>query len=261
MVGMLLFPFATTGPLDADKNTMSLSTTTEISASLPPEYTEDASDVQETLQPDTLRQADRFIHSANSAEADSGVYETNREIDSLRENARRGGYGGRDSTAAPEIVAHPKRVFNIERPPLVIQEPFAYYIRSVSRSGIGAIGVRFSKIGKGSICKAWLVKRKLNATSDWEAKELLFDVRINNDVCDWMDDSGGRLAVEESRDGINSLNILVPLERAMRDALVATWCVRRWECKALEYHQKRTWKESESTSLFSGPTSRTQIRP
>ncbi|KAI8185212.1 hypothetical protein KHU50_013305 [Colletotrichum sp. SAR 10_65] len=213
---------------------MSLSTTTEISASLPPEYTEDASDVQETLQPDTLRRADRFIHSANSAETDSGVYETNREIDSLRENDRKIEFsridyslkrrGGRDSTAAPEIVAHPKHVFNIERPPLVVQEPFSYYIRAVSRSGIGAVGVRFSKIGKGSICKAWLVKRKLNATSDWEAKELLFDVRINNDVCDWMDDSGRRLAVEESRDGINSLNILVPMERAMRDALVATWC-------------------------------------
>ncbi|KAF0331189.1 hypothetical protein GQ607_001497 [Colletotrichum asianum] len=252
---------------------MSLSTTTEISASLPPEYTEDASDVQETLPPDTLRRADRFIHSANSAEADCGVYETNREIDSLRANdrkiefsridyslKRRSGSSGRYSTAAPEIVAHPKHVFNIERPPLVVQEPFAYYIRAVSRSGIGAVGVRFSKIGKGSICKAWLVKRKLNATSDWEAKELLFDVRINNDVCDWIDDSGRRLAVEESRDGINSLNILVPLERAMRDALVATWCVRRWECKALEYHQKRTWKESESTSLFFGATSRTQIR-
>uniref|UniRef100_L2FTT8 Uncharacterized protein n=1 Tax=Colletotrichum fructicola (strain Nara gc5) TaxID=1213859 RepID=L2FTT8_COLFN len=214
---------------------MSLSTTTEISASLPPEYTEDASDVQETLQPDTLRRADRFIHSANSAETDSGVYETNREIDSLRENDRKIEFS--------QIVAHPKHVFNIERPPLVVQEPFAYYIRAVSRSGIGAVGVRFSKIGKGSICKAWLVKRKLNATRDWEAKELLFDVRMNNDVCDWMDDSGRRLAVEESRDGINSLNILVPLERAMRDALVATWCVRRWECKALEYHQKRTWKE------------------
>ncbi|KAF9878668.1 hypothetical protein CkaCkLH20_03568 [Colletotrichum karsti] len=235
-----------------------MSQPTTIGAALPPEYSADPASVKETLPPDTLRFAGRFIHSATSVNAESGLYEINCQIDFLREtdrkvefsridyklNRRGAGAAAADSTttSAPEIVAYPKHAFNIERPPLVLQEPFAYYLRPVSRSGLGLIGIRFAKVGK-SLCKAWHVRRKAGSVSEYEMRELLFDARMNNKVVDWLDGSGARLAVEEARDGMYSLNILTPLDRAQRDALVATWCVRRWEMKAVEFHQKRTWRD------------------
>ncbi|KAF6842759.1 hypothetical protein CMUS01_02752 [Colletotrichum musicola] len=225
------------------------------SATLPPEYAADAGAVVEALPPDTLRLAGRFIHSASSTGANSaGLYEINHQIDFLRETDRKVEFSRIDyvlkrqapgsaaaaAGSAPQIVSRAKRVFDLERPPAVVQEPFAYYLRPASQSALGTVGVKFAKIG-GSACKAWRVRRKVDGTH--EPRGVLFDVRPNNDVLDWLDGDGTRLAVEETRDDMHSLTVLVPLERARRDALVAVWCVRRWEEKATEFHRKRSWKD------------------
>ncbi|OHF00703.1 3',5'-bisphosphate nucleotidase [Colletotrichum orchidophilum] len=195
---------------------------------LPPDYAADAAAVQEGIPPDTLRLAGRYIHSANSRNIDApGIFEINHQIDFLREtdtlvefsridySIKKRAY---DSGLAPEIVSNPRHIFNLERPPAIIQEAFPYYIKPTSRSGLGSIGLKFLKIGK-SECKAWLVGRKANNRIEYEARELLFDVRRNNEVFDWLDRNGSRLAVEEAQAGMYSLNILVSLDRAMRDAL------------------------------------------
>ncbi|OHW90988.1 hypothetical protein CSPAE12_10423 [Colletotrichum incanum] len=222
-------------------------------ADLPPEYVEDVADVHESLPPDTLRLAGRFVHSATSRDADApGLYEINHQIDFLREtdklvefsridySVRR---GNANAASPPEVTSHPRHVFNLERPPAIVQEAFLYYIKPVSRSGLGSMGLKFSKIGK-SVCKAWRVGRKANSRTDFEARELLFDVRPNNNVLDWLDGQKTRIAVEYSRDNMYSLNILVSMDQAMRDALVAAWCVRLWNGLAVQFHKRRTWKDA-----------------
>ncbi|TEA21355.1 hypothetical protein C8034_v007723 [Colletotrichum sidae] len=226
------------------------------STTLPPEYSADAANVQETIPPETLRFAGRFIHSANSANADSaGLYEINHQLDFLRETDRKVEFNRINYTfkrrpnnpaSDPDIVATPKQVFTIERPPPVVQDPFAFYLWPSSRSSFGTLAVRFAKIGK-SVCKAWRVRRKPKSVSEYEARELVFDVRPNNQVLDWLDGNGERIAVEELKDDMRSLNIMVPMERAQRDALVATWCSRLWEKQAVLFHHKRTWRDSEDS--------------
>ncbi|WYZ36975.1 hypothetical protein EsH8_II_000481 [Colletotrichum jinshuiense] len=225
---------------------------------LPPEYAPSVSNVQEDLPPDTLRLASRFIHSANSPNVDApGLYEINHQIDFLRETDTlvefsRIDYSVRNrnqnSTQPPEIHSHPRHVFNLERPPAIVQESFPYYIRPVSRSGLGCIGLKFSKNGR-SVCKAWRVGRKANSRTEDEARELLFEVRTNNHVFDWLDGKQTRIAVEESKDNMYNLTILVALDRAMRDALVATWCVRLWNSRAVEFHKRRGWKHVQNIML------------
>ncbi|KAK2037763.1 hypothetical protein LZ31DRAFT_159860 [Colletotrichum somersetense] len=239
-------------------------------ADLPPEYAADGAAVRERLPPDTLRLAGRSIHSAASRSVDApGRYELNHQMDFLRETDRlvefsRIDYAVRRQAAAavgdqvvPEITSQPRHAFNLERPPAILQEAFPYYIKPVSRSGLGNIGLRFTKIGK-SVCKAWRVGRRRRAASsasagagagkeyealEYEARGLLFDVRRNNDVLDWFDGAGARVAVEYARDDIYSLNVLVAMDQAMRDALVASWCVKLWNDLAVKFHRRRTWKD------------------
>ncbi|KAK1573451.1 uncharacterized protein LY79DRAFT_525694 [Colletotrichum navitas] len=241
-------------------------------ADLPPEYVADGAAVHERLPPDTLRLAGRSIHSATSRDIDApGRYELNHQMDFLRETDRlvefsRIDYAirrkaGRNAAAAaaaaasvPEITSQPRHAFNLERPPAILQEAFPYYIKPVSRSGLGNIGLKFTRIGK-SLCKAWRVGRrratggKEHDTLEYEARELLFDVRRNNDVLDWFDGAKNRLAVEYSRDDMYSLNVLVPMDQAMRDALVASWCVKLWNDLAVKFHERRTWKHCESDAF------------
>ncbi|KAK7457727.1 hypothetical protein Landi51_01860 [Colletotrichum acutatum] len=227
---------------------------------LPPDYTVDAGTVSENLPPDTLRLAGRFVHSANTRNADApGIFEINHQIDFLRETDRLVEFSRIDysikrrlneSNHLPEIVTNSRHIFNLERPPAILQETFPYYIKPTSRSGLGSIGLKFLKVGK-SECKAWLVGRRKasDRTEYYEARELLFDVRRNNQVFDWLDGNGTRIAVEESKSGMYSLNILVSLDRAMRDALAAVWCTRLWYVRAVLFHKKRTWKDSKHLIL------------
>lgn len=227
-------------------------------ADQPPDYAENPTIIQGSLPPDTLRLAGRSIHSATFRDADApGLYELNHQIDFLRETDRlvqftRIDYSvknrSRDAASVPEIVPHPRHIFDLERPQAIMQEAFPYYIKSVSRSGLGSIGLKFSKIGK-SVCKAWRVGRKASDKSVFEARELLFDVRPNNDVLDWIDGQEVRIAVEYSQDNMYSLNILAPMDRAMRDALVAAWCVRLWNSLAVRFHKRETWNRGEHSAF------------
>ncbi|KAK1981122.1 hypothetical protein LZ30DRAFT_593363 [Colletotrichum cereale] len=238
-------------------------------ADLPPEYVADGAAVRESLPPDTLRLAGREIHSATSRDVDApGRYELNHQMDFLRETdrlvefsrvhyaiRRHGGGNAAAGASVLEVTSQPRHAFNLERPPAILQEAFPYYIKPVSRSGLGNIGLRFTKIGK-SVCKAWRVGRKAASGTEYEAPEyeargLLFDVRRNNDVLDWFDGEKTRVAVEYARDNMYSLNVLVPMDQAMRDALVAAWCVKLWNDLAVKFHQRRTWKDRESPALFS----------
>ncbi|KAK2028235.1 hypothetical protein LX32DRAFT_640144 [Colletotrichum zoysiae] len=253
-------------------------------ADLPPEYAADGAAVRERLPPDTLRLAGRSIHSAASRSVDApGRYELNHQMDFLRETDRlvefsRIDYAVRRQAAAaagpggpavPEITSQPRHAFNLERPPAILQEAFPYYVKAVSRSGLGNIGLRFAKIGK-SVCKAWRVGRRRSSSSraassaaagagkeyealEYEARGLLFDVRRNNDVLDWLDGAGARVAVEYARDDMYSLNVLVPMDQAMRDALVASWCVKLWNDLAVRFHRRRTWKDGEFYDAKRGP--------
>ncbi|KAK2017046.1 hypothetical protein LZ32DRAFT_577655 [Colletotrichum eremochloae] len=234
-------------------------------ADLPPAYVADGAAVRERIPPDTLRLAGRSIHSATSRNIDApGRYELNHQMDFLRETDRlvefsridyaiRRQAGGNAPASVPEITSQPRHAFNLERPPAILGEAFPYYIKPVSRSGLGTIGLKFARIGK-SVCKAWRVGRKAASgkeyeTPEYEARGLLFDVRRNNDVLDWFDGEKTRVAVEYSRDDIYSLNILVPLDQAMRDALVASWCVKLWNDLAVRFHKRLTWKEGKPAAF------------
>lgn len=72
--------------------------------------------------------------------------------------------------------------------------------------------------------------------------EALFDARMKliGGRYVWADSrGGGEVAQEEEKDGQRRLIITAPMNRGMRDALVATWCLRLWHDTAESRVAKR----------------------
>lgn len=55
----------------------------------------------------------------------------------------------------------------------------------------------------------------------------------------WFDSDGTQIAVEDRRGSENTLDIAVSMRREMRDALVATWCLKLWHDTAESPHAKK----------------------
>lgn len=44
----------------------------------------------------------------------------------------------------------------------------------------------------------------------------------------WTDSDGSQVAVKEQKGSQRTLDIAVPMRREVRDAIVATWCLKVW---------------------------------
>ncbi|KAI1098114.1 hypothetical protein F4804DRAFT_325637 [Jackrogersella minutella] len=120
----------------------------------------------------------------------------------------------------------------------------AYYLTSVTPESPGNISLeasqsRFQKtefkmlLSKG---KTWLDKPLFN-----RSPELLFKAkpRWMGGCYTWSDSSGRQLAYEDDKGGQHKLLVTMPIAKDIRDALVATWCLRLWYETAESTQAKR----------------------
>ncbi|KAI0836362.1 hypothetical protein F5Y06DRAFT_305344 [Hypoxylon sp. FL0890] len=124
----------------------------------------------------------------------------------------------------------------------------AYYLTSVSPEMLGNITLEASK----SRFQKTEFKALLSAGKSWsdnplfdQNAELLFDVKPKwiGGHYTWYDSNGEQIAYEEGKAGQKKLVITAAMKRNIRDALVATWCLRLWHDTAESREAKRDTME------------------
>ncbi|RYP80646.1 hypothetical protein DL770_006136 [Monosporascus sp. CRB-9-2] len=134
-------------------------------------------------------------------------------------------------------LAHPAGAqYRTDRP--------AYYITSVSPGALGNINLETSnpKFQKAEF-KALLSPEKSASESPLfdEKPEPLFDVKPKwmGGRYTWTDSAGKQVAYEDKKRDKHRLVVTAAMRRTMRDALIATWCLRLWHDTAESKEAKR----------------------
>lgn len=181
-------------------------------------------------------------HVVSKATPEVPLYETSRDVTSIpQENSSiilervEGTNGGEANKNSPEegqkrhifYLAHPLGAqFQTDTP--------AYYITSVSREeAIGNISLRCNKSRlKRPDFEALLSPARTAADKPLfdEDARVIFSIRpkMLAGRWTWSDSDGTQVAVEERKGSQPTLDITVSMTREMRDALVATWCLKVW---------------------------------
>lgn len=135
----------------------------------------------------------------------------------------------------------------------------AYYITSISPGMPGNIQFETSKSRlQKTEFKALLSPSKTASSKslfDEKAQQqLLFSVKPKwiGARYKWTNSNGGEVAFEDRKDSQHKLVVTAPLQRGMRDALVALWALRLWHDTAETRQVKR---EGELAIQFSLPLS------
>lgn len=121
----------------------------------------------------------------------------------------------------------------------------AYYITCVSsEEAIGNISLRCNKSRlKRPDFESLLSAARTAADKPLfdENARVLFSIRskILAGRWTWFDSDGTQIAVEDRRGSEKALDIAVSMRREMRDALVATWCLKLWHDTAESPHAKK----------------------
>ncbi|KAH8782748.1 hypothetical protein F5883DRAFT_708805 [Diaporthe sp. PMI_573] len=193
-------------------------------------------------------------HVVSKAEPEVPLYETSRDVTSIPqknssiifERVEQVNVGKADTNGPEKLqkrhifyLAHPAGAqFQTDTP--------AYYITSVSREeAIGNVSLRSKKSRfKKSAFEAVLSAARTAADKplfDDENARVIFSVRpkVLAGRYTWLDSDGGQVAVEEQKGSQHTLGIVVPMTREMRDALVATWCLKVWRDTAESPHAKK----------------------
>ncbi|RYP07959.1 hypothetical protein DL764_002187 [Monosporascus ibericus] len=134
-------------------------------------------------------------------------------------------------------LAHPAGAqYRTDRP--------AYYITSVSPGGLGNIHLETSKSTfQNTEFKALLSVEKSASDSPLfnETPEPLFDAKLKwmGGHYTWTDSDGRQVAYENKKRDRQRLVVTAAMRRKMRDALIATWCLRLWHDTAESREAKR----------------------
>lgn len=137
----------------------------------------------------------------------------------------------------------------------------AYYITSVSREGtLGYIGLRSTKpLLQRPQLEAMLSAARTAADKPLfdENPSVVFGIRpkMLSGRNTWVDSDRSQVAVEERKGSHHTLDITAPMRREVRDALVATWCLKVWHDTA-ESPQARKDGKSHTCRLKRSTTLR-----
>jgi hypothetical protein len=109
----------------------------------------------------------------------------------------------------------------------------AYYITSVLPEMLGNISLEAfkSRFQKPEFKTLLSAKKSMSASPLFDKKaQPLFDVKPNwmGRRYTWTDSKGQQVAYEDGKVKPHKLVVTTSMERVMRDALVATWCLRLW---------------------------------
>lgn len=143
-------------------------------------------------------------------------------------------------------LAHPAGAeFQVEIP--------AYYLTAVSREAtLGNISLRSTK----PLLQRPEFEAVLSATRTAADKPLfdenpkvIFSIRpkLLTGRHTWFDSDGNQVAAEEQKGSQRTLNITVSMKSELRDALVATWCLKVWHDTAESPQTKRDGKSNFSS--------------
>lgn len=124
----------------------------------------------------------------------------------------------------------------------------AYYITSVSREGtLGNIGLRSTKpLLQRPEFEVVLSAARTAADKPLfdENPKVLFNIKpkMLSGRYTWVNCDGSQVAVEEQKGSQRTLDIAVPMRREVRDAIVATWCLKVWHDTAESPQAKKDGK-------------------
>lgn len=185
-------------------------------------------------------------HVVSKAAPEVPLYETSRDVTVIpQENAsiileRVEETGGSEAEQRRHIfyLAHPLGAqFQTDTP--------AYYITSLSSDEvIGNISLRCNKSRlKRPGLEALLSAARTAADKPLfdENAQVIFSIRpkMLAGRWTWFDSDGTQIAVEDRRGRENTLDIAVSMRREVRDALVATWCLKVWHDTAESPYAKK----------------------
>ncbi|OTB09298.1 hypothetical protein M426DRAFT_315869 [Hypoxylon sp. CI-4A] len=128
--------------------------------------------------------------------------------------------------------------------PLYQADPPAYYLTSVSSGTLGNISLEISKPRLQKPEFRILLSPGRNWTDNPlfdDNPQILFDVKRKwiGGQYTWTDTNGSQVAYEDGKGDQNRLVITASMKRGVRDALVATWCLRLWHDTAESRHAKK----------------------
>ncbi|RYP56247.1 hypothetical protein DL771_012034 [Monosporascus sp. 5C6A] len=148
-------------------------------------------------------------------------------------------------SAAP-MEQHNQHLFYLAHPAgaQYLTDRPAYYITSVSPGTLGNISLETSKPKfQKTEFKALLSAGKGASDSPLfdERPEPLFDAKSKwmGGRYTWTDSAGRQVAYEDKKGDRHILVVTAAMSRRMRDALIATWCLRLWHDTAESREAKR----------------------
>lgn len=134
----------------------------------------------------------------------------------------------------------------------------AYYVTSVPREGtLGNIGLRSTKpLLQRPEFEVVLSAARTAADIPLfdEDPKVIFDIKpkVLSGRYTWVNSDGSQVAVEEQKGSQRTLDITVPMRREVRDAIVATWCLKVWHDTA-ESQQSKKDGQSHTLADSRGP--------
>ncbi len=128
----------------------------------------------------------------------------------------------------------------------------AYYITSVVSEMLGNISLEVckSRFQKSEFKALLSAKKSMSASPLFdENAQPLFDVKLNwmGRRYTWTDSQSQQVAYEDGKVRPHKLVVTASMERAMRDALVATWCLRLWHDTAESRQARREGRLGSAT--------------
>ncbi|KAF9871788.1 hypothetical protein CkaCkLH20_10722 [Colletotrichum karsti] len=223
---------------------------------LPPSYREGSPSSKEDLVPaGTLLLAGTTIFNAGAA-ATPPLYELTYAVGHLRESYTKVSFYRYEhkvserpqedaSNPGPRITSRKKHIFDLRRDPNIMYSSMPYHLECVSRSGLANLGLQsYNHVTSKGVRAVRVTKAKVNA--ELEAGEKVFEAKKRGEGRhEWRDKTDGDTVVahETAENGIYKLQIVIPMARDKRDALVATWCLRLWREIAMSKVEPLSWAQ------------------
>ncbi|KFA48296.1 hypothetical protein S40293_10253 [Stachybotrys chartarum IBT 40293] len=162
-------------------------------------------------------------------------------------------YDTPEKAKASPIESRTRRLFYLAHPAgaKFREDVPAYYITAASSDDLGNISLEpiKSRVKKTEFTALLSSGRTASDDPLFEGNPcLLFTIKTKwvGGAYEWIDTEGRQVAHEGRKGSQHKLTITVPLESKLRDALVATWCLRLWHDTAESREAKRDGKSQNA---------------
>ncbi|KAI2781030.1 hypothetical protein F4815DRAFT_493062 [Daldinia loculata] len=210
---------------------------------------------EDVLEPTTLVLKNQYI--APETEPTNWLYQIGWDVTAIPQKATSITFEKIENTESLEvgsstsIKSHNRHIFYLAHPlGAQYRADFPpYYLTSVSGDTLGNISLETSKSRLGKIIFKVLVSSGRSWTDNplfHENAELLFNVKQKwaNGHYIWTNSNNKQVAYEDNKYDQHRLVITASMKTDIRDALVATWCLKLWHDTSESSQAKREYMES-----------------